>query len=376
MALITRQGIVTVLFALLLCWIGFLVRMFMVPSAPTITPFSVNHQPKVVVQWTKKVLPTQPLEDPANNNEFSSGSGNFEPDPNPATSSNNEGPEESNSSSIDILDLPMIDLDDKTLNAKCPHDFKDSEMNGKFMVKFTAIFKKLKLAWWLDEGGLIGSSRGGALTNADDDFDFFCLLPNQRHPCSPTSHTCNPGPEFNAYIHRFLMHFWNAGMCINKFSPNLKDFKSNNRLMYSFQMDQSYRGSPEEGCFDPRAPFAHMHLGMLTADGKYLHTNVWAGHTTHPQDKLPLDIILPIKRCRAGKFDAPCPKDLTGYLTIRNRGEYRKQSSDGNCLLVRRKWGLKRKMIAVDGVKKLDECGYNSIVDLVPAFIKSNYTNC
>eukprot|EP00760_Papus_ankaliazontas_P018503 PhM_4_TR17516/c0_g1_i1/m.51087 len=278
----------------------------------------------------------------------------------------------------DLLAIPMLDLDDTTTRDKCPHNahFKDSDMNMKFMAKFTKIFKKLKLQWWLDEGGLIGSARAGSMNNADDDFDFFAVLPNQRHPCRPDSHTCQSEEEYNRFIHSFLMNFWNEGMCINKFHPNVDQFKSRGRLMYSLQLDRSYHGTAEQGCFDPKASFAHMHLGIMTPDQTSLHTNVWAGHTTHPQDKLPLDVILPVARCRSGRLDAPCPRNLTGYLSMRNRGEYRKRSGDGSCLLVRNKWNEKRRQLAVDTIKMLDECGYNTMIDLLPAFLKSGMKGC
>jgi len=363
MPLITRQGILFSLFVFLFAWIGFLLRLFVQPG-PGLSPVAIPAMPATVLKVIKEPPPETDTERMEEHHESEHLNAPFENEKEPSLRE-------------DILDSPMPDLDDLTMNARCPHAgiFKDSDMNGKFLHKFTKIFKKLNLSWWLDEGGLIGVSRAGSMTNADDDFDFFCLLPSQRHPCGPTSHTCSPGAEFNTYIHKFLMNFWNDGMCINKFHPNQKEFKSNNRLMYSLQLDRSYRGEGET-CFDPKAPFAHMHLGMMTEDGNHLHTNVWAGHTTHPQDKLPLVDILPVARCRSGKWDAPCPKNMTNYLTVRNRGEYRKKSSDGNCLLVRRQWGLNRKKIAVDVVQKLDACGYNSVVDLLPAFVQSNYTNC
>jgi hypothetical protein len=131
-----------------------------------------------------------------------------------------------------------------------------------------------------------------------------------------------------------------------------------------------------EDCFDEGKPFAHMHLGMFGADGK-IHTNIWIpSHSTHVKDALPLDVMLPVSRCRAGPIDVPCPRNVTGFLTLRNKGEYRKKSSDGSCLLVRKKWKAAQKAAAADRVRRLDQCGYNSMVDLLPSFIASGHKSC
>ena len=124
------------------------------------------------------------------------------------------------------------------------------------------------------------------------------------------------------------------------------------------------------------APFAHLHMGILQPMTGLLKTNVWAVGTTHPMDELDLRDILPVARCRAGPVDAPCPRHITRYLTVRNRGEYRKKSSDGSCLLVKQKWGLLRKKGAVQTVRRLDACGYNSMVDLADEFEKSGFASC
>lgn len=270
----------------------------------------------------------------------------------------------------------MVDLSTPmTLTCSDPITEKDSTSNFEFLKFFSRVFKEKfdNLPWWLDEGGLIGASRAGAMTNADDDFDFMMILPNQHAPCRPDSLTCT-ADEFQVYIHKFLMVFWNEGLCINKFHPDPRKFKSKGRLMYSFQLNRPDGVDPEQ-CFHEGKPFAHMHLGIFTDDG-LLETNVWAKHTTHPIDRIPLGVVLPVRRCRVGHMDAPCPYNVTEFLTIRNRGEYRKQSSDGSCLLVKQKWGAKRKRDQVMKTLKLHECGYNSMIDLVQPFVASNFTAC
>lgn len=271
----------------------------------------------------------------------------------------------------------MVDLEDDATNKACvpPIDEKESSTNTAFLKEFTRIFKYnfSNLPWMLDEGGLIGSSRVGSMANADDDFDFLALLPNQHAPCSPDSLTCTP-EQFNDFIHDFLMVFWNAGMCINKFHPNRAKFVSRMRLMYSFQLGRRADVPPEQ-CFIQGKPFAHMHLGIFNDKGLF-QTNIWAKGTTHPMDELDLSLLLPVRRCRSGMFDAPCPNNITGFLTVRNRGEYRKKSSDGSCLLVRAKWGIARKKMAVEKVRRLQQCGYNSIVDLADDFERSGYKSC
>jgi hypothetical protein len=270
----------------------------------------------------------------------------------------------------------MIDLSDDHLVQNCDWPEKESGSNVKFMKEFGRIFREKfnNLPWFLDEGGLIGSGRAGAMANADDDFDFFAILPNQSAPCRPGTPQCTL-EEFEPYIHRFLLVFWNEGMCINKFHPDPKKFKSKGRLMYSFQLNRPANVDPLQ-CFHEKTPFAHMHLGMLGTDG-LLHTNIWVPkESTHSRDSLPLNIMLPVTRCRAGPVDAPCPQNITGFLSIRNEGEYRKRSSDGSCLLVRSKWGLERKKQQVDKVRKLHQCGYNTMVDLADAFVASGFKDC
>jgi len=285
-----------------------------------------------------------------------------------------------------LSDSRMIDiLGNTTLNEACPWTEKESGSNVAFMKAFAPIFRNefpaskggardgSGLHWFLDEGGLIGSSRAGSMANADDDFDFFVLLPNQHAPCRPDSITCTP-EEFERYIHRFLMVFWEkGGMCINKFHPSPDKFKSRRRLMYSFQLNRN-KDVPPERCFQEGKPFAHMHLGMFTPEGK-VKTNIWAHGTTHPMDELDLSIMLPVTRCRAGPVDAPCPRNITQFLTVRNRGEYR-SGGDGSCLLVRKKWGAARKKVAVQKTLELSRCGYNTMADLAPEFIASDYRTC
>ena len=270
----------------------------------------------------------------------------------------------------------MVDLEDESNLAQCKWDEKESTPNIAFMREFRRIFKHnfSNLPWFLDEGGLIGAGRAGAMANADDDFDFFAILPRQWAPCKEGTHKCTR-EEYAEYIHRFLSVFWKEGMCINKFHPELKKFDSRGRLMFSFQLNRKKNVDPLQ-CFKANTPFAHMHLGMLGDDGR-IHTNIWVPkESTHSKDKLPLELMLPVRRCRAGPVEAPCPQNITGFLTVRNQGEYRRRSSDGSCLLVRNKWGMNRKKGQVDKVRNLDRCGYASMVDLADAFESSGYKNC
>ena len=48
-------------------------------------------------------------------------------------------------------------------------------------------------------------------------------------------------------IHAFLMVFWNAGICINKFHPDRSAFRSRGRLMYSFQLKRDTGAFPTKG---------------------------------------------------------------------------------------------------------------------------------
>jgi hypothetical protein len=270
----------------------------------------------------------------------------------------------------------MINLSEKKrLTCDPPPMEKESSSNYEFLQVFGDMLREKfeNLPWWLDEGGLIGSSRAGAMTNADDDFDFFMLLPNQHAPCNSNSLTCSP-EEFEAYIFSFLMVFWNAGMCINKFYPDSKRFRSRGRLMYSFQLHRRNDVDPEH-CFREDKPFAHMHLGIFNEKGQ-IQTNIWAKHTTHPIDSIPLEVVLPVKRCRVGTQDAPCPNNVTEYLTIRNRGEYRKKSSDGSCLLVKQRWGRNRKIEQVKKTERLRDCGYNGLFELIEPYKLSNFSTC
>jgi hypothetical protein len=261
--------------------------------------------------------------------------------------------------------------------SRCPVEPNEPELQSNllFLDFFTKVFREKfdNLPWMLDEGGLIGASRAGAMKNADDDFDFFLILPNNHAPCRPDSLSCSE-QEFHDYIHKFLMVFWNLGLCINKFHPDKTKFVSRMRLMYSLQLNRDPSADPLS-CFIESKPFAHMHLGMFTEDG-FLQTNIWAVHTTHARDKLPLDVLLPTSRCRIGNRDAPCPRNITEFLTIRNRGEYRRRSADGSCLLVKKSWKPAVRRKAVEKTVLLDSCGYNSIVDLVPAYVASDYTSC
>jgi hypothetical protein len=286
-----------------------------------------------------------------------------------------------------LSDSSMIDvMGDTKLRDACPWSEKESASSVAFAKTFSRIMRNRfpperggapdgsGLHWFLDEGGLIGSGRAGSLANADDDFDFFALLPNQHAPCRVDSLTCT-AEEYEKYIHEFLMVFWDEGLCINKFHPDPKKFRKFNtrRMMFSFQLDRRPDVAPDS-CFVEGKPFAHMHLGMFTKEGK-IKTNMWAHGSTHPMDELDLKLMLPVRRCRAGPVDAPCPNNITGFLTVRNRGEYR-NSGDGNCLLVRKKWGMERKKLAVVRTRELAACGYNTMVDLVPSFVASGYQTC
>jgi hypothetical protein len=303
----------------------------------------------------------------------------------------------------DVLELyntaPMINVNDQRVGgdaaAVAPHnasacralqDEKESTSNEKFAMAFGKIFRERfppaaggapdgsGLHWMLDEGGLIGASRAGAMRNADDDFDFFALLPNQHAPCRAGSLTCTE-PEYHAFIHKFLMTFWDAGWCINKFHPDPAKFKARRRLMYSLQLNRDARNPNPLTCFSEQKPFAHMHLAMFNDKG-LLKTNIWAHGTTHPMDELPLSVLLPVQRCRAGAVDAPCPHRIVDFLTLRNRGEYRKYSSDGSCLLVRSKWGMARKVKAVQRTRDLAACGYATMVSLADDLVGSGYKRC
>ncbi|KAF5219471.1 hypothetical protein TcYC6_0073400 [Trypanosoma cruzi] len=260
----------------------------------------------------------------------------------------------------------------------CPTEPREKEHPKfvEFLEFFTRVFKEKynNIPWWLDEGSLIGVGRAGAIVNADDDFDFFVLLPNATSPCRPGSLECTR-EEFNLLIHQFLLPLWEAGACIRRFTPDISKFDSERRLMYSFQIRKPNDLRDPMHCFNPRAPFAHMHFGMLNADGE-LETNKWVGPNSHPKDKLPLDLMLPVRRCRLGPSDAPCPFDIVGYLTLRNRGEYVRRSREGSCLLVKKKWSKARRVNQVKKVQLLHDCGYNSMIRLVKRFVDSDYDTC
>ncbi|KEG07389.1 hypothetical protein DQ04_09951020 [Trypanosoma grayi] len=246
----------------------------------------------------------------------------------------------------------------------------------EFLRFFTRVFRETynNLPWWMDEGSLIGIGRAGAVSNADDDFDFFVLLPNTTSPCRPGSLECTPA-EFNALIHRFLLPLWKAGACIHWFHPDPSKYDAKMRLMYSLQLHRRDDLKNPLDCFDRKAPLAHMHLGMLNADGE-LETNKWVGPRSHPRDKLPLNVILPVQRCRMGTSDAPCPNDIVSYLKMRNEEEYVRRSSEGRCLLVKKRWSIERKQNQVKSVRLLHDCGYNSMIQLVKPLIDSGYATC
>ena len=283
-----------------------------------------------------------------------------------------------------LLRTLPVDLTDTTVLDKCTKTFSDSDHNINWTKKLTKFFHEEGIHWWLDEGGLIGASRAGSMSNADDDYDFFALIPNQRNPCRPDSPTCSK-EEFNTMIHSFLLKLWNFGFCINNFDPNLSKFNSKSKLMYSLMLNQDkiYQPgakTPGARCFEhgksPR--FAHMHLAMLTEEGK-LATNLWAPllkNGGHAHDFIPLSVVLPTTRCRTGKLEAPCPQDIAKFLKLRNEGEYAKASSQGNCLLVRRKWSVEKKEKVMQLTKDLHECGYNSMFDLINPAIASDFMTC
>eukprot|EP01060_Flectonema_neradi_P002555 TRINITY_DN11610_c0_g1_i1.p1 TRINITY_DN11610_c0_g1~~TRINITY_DN11610_c0_g1_i1.p1 ORF type:complete len:380 (+),score=37.36 TRINITY_DN11610_c0_g1_i1:114-1253(+) len=283
-----------------------------------------------------------------------------------------------------LLKTQPVNLTDTSILDKCPHSFTDSDHNQKWTDKLTRFFYENNIHWWLDEGGLIGSSRAGGMSNADDDYDFFALLPNQRNPCRPDTPSCTK-EEFNSMIHAFLLKLWNFGFCINNFDPDPTKFDSKSKLMYSLMMNQNriYQPgakTPGARCFEhgksPR--FAHMHLALLTEDGK-LATNLWAPllkNGGHAHDFIPLSVVLPTTRCRVGPVEAPCPQNVVKFLKIRNEGEYAKTSSQGNCLIVRRKWSIEKKEKIIELTRNLHECGYNSMYELIEPAIKSNYMNC
>ncbi|ORC91731.1 uncharacterized protein TM35_000053270 [Trypanosoma theileri] len=262
--------------------------------------------------------------------------------------------------------------------SQCPVEpaERDDPRLLKFLEFFTRIFKEKfnNLPWWMDEGSLIGVSRAGSIRNADDDFDFFVLLPNSTSPCRPNSLECTR-EEFNTMIHRFLMPFWEAGACIHWYNPDITKFDADLRLIYAFQLHRHDNSPDRLDCFDTNAPVAHMHLGMLNANGE-LETNKWVGPRSHPKDKLPLSILLPVCRCRMGLKDAPCPNDIIGFLTLRNRGEYVRRSREGKCLLVKKQWSLEKKMNQVQKVKLLHDCGYASMIQLADSFVESGYRTC
>eukprot|EP01059_Diplonema_ambulator_P002692 TRINITY_DN12333_c0_g1_i2.p1 TRINITY_DN12333_c0_g1~~TRINITY_DN12333_c0_g1_i2.p1 ORF type:complete len:183 (+),score=26.69 TRINITY_DN12333_c0_g1_i2:94-642(+) len=181
-------------------------------------------------------------------------------------------------------------------------------------------------------------------------------------------------------IHGFLMNFWEEGMCVNNFHPDLDKFDSQSKLMYSLMLDQNtiYQPNaktPGARCFEhgktPR--FAHMHLAMYQPDGT-LATNVWA--KGHKHDRIPVNVVLPTTRCRTGPVEAPCPQDIPLFLKLRNEGEYNKSSSQGNCLLVRRKWSSEKKQQIIKLTENLHSCGYNSMYSLIQPAISSGYNYC
>ena len=151
--------------------------------------------------------------------------------------------------------------------------------------------------------------------------------------------------------------------------------------MYSLMLDrnrvyQPNAKSPGARCFEhgktPR--FAHMHMALLTEDGKHLETNIWA--KGHKHDKIPLDVVLPVRKCRTGALEAPCPNNIGGFLKMRNEGEYNRASSQGNCLLVRKKWSQKKKDDVIQLTNSLHDCGYNSMHDLIEPARASKYMEC
>eukprot|EP01065_Artemidia_motanka_P004709 TRINITY_DN12250_c0_g1_i1.p1 TRINITY_DN12250_c0_g1~~TRINITY_DN12250_c0_g1_i1.p1 ORF type:complete len:395 (+),score=103.68 TRINITY_DN12250_c0_g1_i1:69-1253(+) len=332
---------------------------------------------------------TSPTADGETTEEPSTDAPTREPTDDAAASEEKDGDEKADGlpPGAELILQPTLDLDDSTVRDNCHTDivFNEADLNVAFMRKFGGIFKRLGIHWWLDEGGLIGASRAGSMANADDDFDFFALLPNQIHPCRPDSYGCDDKKEFNVMIHKFLSEFWNEGMCVNNFHPDINKFNASGKLMYSFMLDRSriyqpHARTPGARCFEhgktPR--FAHMHLGLLTPEGE-LATNVWApplARGGHAHDKIPLRTVLPVRRCRAGPVDAPCPNNIEAFLKLRNEGEYGRASSQGSCLLVRKKWATKKKLEVVRITKELHRCGYNSMHSMVSAAEASGYRDC
>eukprot|EP00758_Cryptobia_borreli_P003438 Tbor_TRINITY_DN3742_c0_g1::TRINITY_DN3742_c0_g1_i1::g.2455::m.2455 len=294
---------------------------------------------------------------------------------------------------------------------------KESRSNTQFLRLFTHIFEKEfgGLPWWLDEGGLIGAARDGSLQSTDDDFDFFAILPNQTAPCSPYSTNCSDtyahgthkgsetddgndnidkgvhqekredgGIAYNRFIHKFLLVFWEKyNFCINKFNPDVNKFVSRGRLMYSFQLNRrsmnpkKKKNNNSPNCFVEGKPFAHMHLGMLVPNSPIgeIETNIWAGHTSHKRDRIPLSIVLPVSRCRVGALDGPCPNNVTAYLLMRNQAEY-VSGKDGGCLLMRSKWSMARRRESLRRVRNLHACGYASLNPMSYLFESSGFTRC
>ncbi|KAJ9461775.1 hypothetical protein DIPPA_08605 [Diplonema papillatum] len=259
--------------------------------------------------------------------------------------------------------------------------FTDSPTNERYQTLLTRLFAEHRVTWWADEGGLIGASRGGAYRSADDDFDFFAVMPGQLEGTSPCMRTPPDACEKAAWdreMHAFLLLLWNAGLCINNFDPDLSKFDSQRRLMWSIMLDRSkvrqpHATIPGKRCYDHKGGFAHMHLGIISPE-RELHTNVWS--KGHPRDKLPLSLILPVTPCKAGNGIVPCPNDVVGYLMARNNREYATSKSEGSCLLIRKKWGVDKKKEAVASVEKLNSCGCNSLHPLVSSLVASNYETC
>ena len=272
-------------------------------------------------------------------------------------------------------------------NTSCAKQFQDTASNAFFASTLTTVLGSMNLSWWLDEGGLIGVTRGGALRSADDDFDFFAMLPGQetkttrcfRHaPQSPLLQPCTQ-KEFDKEMHSFLLKFWEAGLCVNNFDPDFEKFEAKGRLMWSLMGDrkkvrQPNQRNPGKRCYDHKGLFAHMHLGLLSEDGDKVMTNVWSHH--HPRDALPLHILLPTRECMGGNQVVPCPANPVAYLSQRNNREYTHSKSDGSCLLIRKKWGRERREATAAGVEVLHKCGCASLYPLLEKLRQSNYQSC
>ncbi|KAH9586547.1 hypothetical protein LSM04_008859 [Trypanosoma melophagium] len=86
--------------------------------------------------------------------------------------------------------------------------------------------------------------------------------------------------------------------------------------------------------------------------------------------------MLPVRRCRMGLKDAPCPNKIIEFLTIRNRGEYVQRSAVGKCLLIKNQWPLKKIMSQVQKVKLLHNCGYASMIELADKLVETGYRKC